>query len=68
MKKQFLTVLLSLLLACALCSVALAEDALAKAAAGTLEVLTETGGRCDLSLHRPQRSGHLLQFGQRRRG
>lgn len=42
MKKQFLTVLLSLLLACALCSVALAEDALAKAAAGTLEVLTET--------------------------
>lgn len=33
MKKQFLTVLLSLLLACVLCSVSLAEDALAKAAA-----------------------------------
>ena len=42
MKKQFLTVLLALLLACVLCSVSLAEDALAKAAAGTLEVLTET--------------------------
>lgn len=42
MKKQFLTVLLALLLACVLCSVSMAEDALAKAAAGTLEVLTET--------------------------
>ena len=42
MKKQFLTVLLSLLLTCGLCSASLAEDALAKAAAGTLEVLTQT--------------------------
>lgn len=42
MKKHFFAVLLSLLLACGLCGTSLAEENLAKAAAGTLEALSQT--------------------------